>query len=138
MEYHTQQPALQPRQTNSCSKCWGEHRGIYVSLPVRLKELNGNITLVCYVGRCCECGHITHYGLHPGIYKLDGKRADTGIMHWPEIKRNNIDPTKFVDGVLGTVKGPVYLNAKHLQAETRERPAFYEPDSKAYAETEMF
>lgn len=130
----------------SCRACWNKEltadrgplapraHGVVVSLPVHLTELDGTQAIVCYVARCMGCGFIKRYGAMPGIYKLNGMRADFGVAYWDEIKRNRIDPDKFIQAVLDAPKGHIWLNAKELQYESRERAPFYEPKGvKEYA-----
>lgn len=151
-----------PYQPDSCMACWNARltaddgqfapraHGIVVSLPVHLVENNGNTTIVCYVARCMNCGHIKSYGAMNGIFKTPTGR-DTNIAKWPEILRNNIDPIAFEEAILNSKLGPIYLDArnglkdppipveweKRLEKflgkrETLERPAFYEPSSYAW------
>lgn len=130
-----------PLQVNSCMACWNANltaddgptapraHGIVVSLPVHLVENNGKATIVCYVARCMNCGHVKQYGAIPGIFKMPLIKPDTNIAKWPEILRNDIDPMKFEEAILNAPKGKIWLNARDLQKryETRERAAFYEP-----------
>lgn len=122
----------------SCRACWNKEKtadngplaprahGVVASLPIHLIELDGKVTLVCYVARCVECGFIKRYGYEPGIYKLNGMRPDFGVAYWDEIKRNRIDPDKFIQAILDAPKGHIWLKAKDLQKESRERAPFYE------------
>lgn len=130
-----------PLQGNSCMACWNmpltandgqtapRAHGIVVSLPVHLVEKDGKTTIVCYVARCVNCGHVKNYGAIPGIFKMPLIKPDTNIAKWPEILRNDIDPMKFEDAILNAPKGKIWLNARGLQraTKTRERAAFYEP-----------
>lgn len=130
-----------PFQSNSCMACWNmpltadesqtapRAHGVVVSLPVHLTEKNGKTTIVCYVARCVNCGHVKQYGTVPGIFKMPLIKPDTNIAKWPEILRNDIDPMKFEEAILNAPKGKIWLNARDLQKryETRERAAFYEP-----------
>ena len=130
-----------PLQANSCMACWNmpltandgptapRAHGKVVSLPVHLVEKSGKTTIVCYVARCMNCGHVKQYGAIPGIFKMPLIKPDTNIARWPEILRNDIDPMKFEDAILNAPKGKIWLNARDLQraTETRERAAFYEP-----------
>lgn len=130
-----------PFMPESCMACWNSPlnadqsqtapraHGVVVSLPVHLVEKNGKATLVCYVARCVNCGHVRNYGAWPGIFKMPLIAPDTNIGMWPEILRNDIDPMKFEDAILNAPKGKIWLDAKDLQKAqvTRERPAFYEP-----------
>lgn len=132
---------LWPLRENSCMACWNANltaddgpnaprsHGVVVSLPVHLTEKNGKTTIVCYVARCVNCGHVKQYGAVPGIFKMPLIKPDTNIAKWPEILRNDIDPMKFEDAILNAPKGKIWLNARDLQraTETRERAAFYEP-----------
>ena len=129
----------------SCRACWNKeltadrgplaHRahGIVISMPVHLTGIDGKHTLICYVAKCAECGFVKRYGAIPGIYKLNGMRADFGVAYWPEIKQNRIDPDKFIQAVLDAPKGPVWIYAASVQYESRERAPFYEPTRRGYA-----
>lgn len=128
-------------QPDSCMACWNKPltandgptapraHGIVVSLPVHLVEKSGKTTIVCYVARCVNCGHVKNYGAIPGIFKMPLIKPDTNIAKWPEILRNDIDPMKFEEAILNAPKGKIWLNARDLQriSETRERAPFYEP-----------
>lgn len=139
MENGEENTTILPFSNWSCMACWNKPltaengptapraHGVSVSLPVHLTWLDGKVTLVCYVARCVECGFIKRYGAMPGIYKLNGMRADFGVAYWDEIKRNRIDPDKFIQAVLDSPKGPVWVDAKAVQHESRERAPFYEP-----------
>lgn len=130
-----------PFQPDSCMACWNKPltandgptspraHGIVVSLPVHLVEKSGKTTIVCYVARCVNCGHVKNYGAIPGIFKMPLIKPDTNIAKWPEILRNDIDPMKFEEAILNAPKGKIWLNARDLQrvSETRERAPFYEP-----------
>ena len=131
---------------DSCMACWNKEltadkapmapraHGIVVSMPVHLIEREGNIILLCYTARCMECGYTKRYGVLPGIYKLSGNKPDFGIQFWPEIKRNNIDPDKFIEEVLNTERGrPVWVDAKDVQYASQERAPFYEQTSREVA-----
>lgn len=133
--------SIWPFQNDSCMACWNmpltenqsqtapRAHGIVVSLPVHLVEKNGNVTIVCYVARCVNCGHVKSYGVIPGIFKMPLVAPDTNIAKWPEILRNDIDPIKFEEAILNAPKGKIWLNSQDLQKVqvTRERPSFYEP-----------
>lgn len=132
---------LWPLRDNSCMACWNANltaddgpnaprsHGVVVSLPVHLVEKNCKTTIVCYVARCVNCGHVKNYGAIPGIFKMPLINPDTNIAKWPEILRNDIDPMKFEDAILSAPKGKIWLNARDLQraTETSDRAAFYEP-----------
>lgn len=113
-----QGPAIRPPE--GCQVCWGQekqgggyHYGIFTSIPVYL--VNGNkYTQVCYVAKCVNCGHIQAYGLQQGVYKLDGKKPNFGIAYWPEIRRNHINPDKFLHKVLRSERGPVYIELSEV------------------------
>lgn len=129
-----------PLTNDSCMACWNmpltsddgptapRAHGIVASFPVHLLEKSGKTTIVCYVARCVNCGHVKNYGAIPGIFKMPLIKPDTNIAKWPEILRNDIDPMKFEDAILNAPKGKVWLNAKDLQKkyQTRERAQFYE------------
>lgn len=149
-----------PFQSNSCMACWNARltaddginapraHGIVVSQPVHLVEKNGKTTIVCYVARCMNCGHVASYGAVNMIFKMPLSRPDTNISRWPEILRNDIDPMDFEEAICNAKKGPIYLDARNglqeppipaewkarlekfiaqRRTETRERAAFYEP-----------
>lgn len=91
------------------------------SFPVHLTEMDGTVTLVCYVARCNNCGYIKNYGMFKGIYKLNGKIPDFNMKYWPELRRNDITPGEFIDAILEAAKEPrsIWLDARNglLQAE---------------------
>lgn len=129
-----------PMPPEGCMACWNmpltaddsqtapRAHGTVASLPVHLVENSGKVTIVCYVARCMNCGHVKRYGAIPGIFKMPLHHPDTNIAKWPEILRNGIDPLKFEEAILKAPKGKIWLNARDLKRvyETREREPFYE------------
>lgn len=97
----------------SCLAC----RSLNVaSFPVKLTQLDGSVITVCYVARCVNCGYIKNYGMHKGIYKLNGKQASAKMQYWEELQRNGITPDEFIDAVCEAAKEPIrtiWLDARN-------------------------
>lgn len=85
----------------------------FSAFPVHLRELDGTDTLVCKVIKCAECERIKHYGLDLGIGKMSGKFIKNDFQNWPELRRNNISPERFVDAILAHPKGHIWLDARN-------------------------
>lgn len=86
------------------------------SFPVRLTQLDGSVITVCYVARCVNCGYIKNYGMYKGIFKLNGKYADFKLQYWPELQRNGITQSAFIDAVCEAAKEPgrsIWLDARN-------------------------
>lgn len=86
------------------------------SFPVRLTQLDGTVVTVCHVARCVNCGYIKNYGLHKGIFKLNGKHADFKMQYWPELKRNGINPGRFEEAVIEASRNKdrmIWLDARN-------------------------
>ena len=114
-----------PFQSDSCRACWNKPltadegpnapraHGIVASLPVHLVEKNGKTTIVCYVAKCTNCGHIQSRGAVNMIFKMPISHPDTHIERWPEILRNDIDPFEFEEAILRARKYPIYLDSRN-------------------------
>lgn len=96
------------------------------SFPVHLTELDGSVTLVCYVARCLNCGYIKNYGMYKGIFKLNGVKPDFKMQYWPELKRNGITPDMFLDAVLEAAR----YKSRTIWLDARKGLAQAEPEGK--------
>lgn len=85
------------------------------SFPVRLTQLDGKVITVCQVARCVNCGYIKNYGMYKGIFKLNGKIPDFNLRYWPELQKNGITPSTFIDAVCEAArdsKRTIWLDAR--------------------------
>ena len=125
---------LQPLP-NSCKKCWNKvkgskeeepetektetaprYRGIYVSIPVKLIELNGKISFLGYRAQCPICKDIYWYPNAGCLYRLDKEKPDCDVFKWDIVRRNGLDVSALQDAV--------YYNPNTRYFEAAKLPKF--------------
>lgn len=117
---------------NACAKCWETKRGVYMSLPVFLKnprEDRANIFL-CHKAVCPYCGDIKLYtdkdgNIRPGIYRLTDCGADFKMEYWAELK--GVDLQAFIRLMLREPKRNEYSFDELARKVIGHRADFYEP-----------
>lgn len=124
-----------PPLPNSCKNCWNKvkgakeeepeteetktaprYRGIYVSIPVKLIELNGKISFLGYRAQCPVCKNIHWYPGAGSLYRLDKDKPDCEVSKWDIVRRNGLDAN--------ALREAVYYNPHTQYFEAAKLPKF--------------